>query len=73
MSPNVWNASIPEHPHPLHIFWADRFLIYPNDPTKGPLRNNHAGEQGYRDGESVPVEKALETGLNFAIDGVAGG
>lgn len=35
----VWNSGTYDQPHPLHEFWADRFLKYPDDPTSGPLRN----------------------------------
>ena len=35
----VWNTGGDEDPHPIHEFWADRFLIYPNNPRSGPLRH----------------------------------
>jgi hypothetical protein len=39
LNPNIWNAGTTEDPpHPLDTFWADRFLIYPDDPTSGPLK-----------------------------------
>jgi cytochrome P450 len=34
--PNVWNTR--EGEHPVNTFWADRFLVYPNDPRSGPKR-----------------------------------
>ena len=33
-----WNTGTQEEPHPLNTFWANRFLVYPNDPTSGPLK-----------------------------------
>ena len=35
MDKEVWNTG---HAmvHPLHEFWAERFLVYPQDPTSGP-------------------------------------
>lgn len=33
-----WNTGTQEEPHPLNRFWADRFLVYPNDRTSGPLK-----------------------------------
>jgi cytochrome P450 len=36
---NIWNTGTPTDPRPLHEFWAERFLIYPDDPNSGPLRN----------------------------------
>ncbi|MCJ1391521.1 hypothetical protein MMC18_004385 [Xylographa bjoerkii] len=70
MNPNVWNVGTPENPHPLHAFWADRFLIYANDPTSGPQRKE--GSKSYHGGP-VPAEKALEPDPRFSMDGVAGG
>ena len=35
---DVWNTGTPEDPHPIDEFWADRFLVYPNDPNSGPLK-----------------------------------
>jgi cytochrome P450 len=37
---SVWNTGTAEAPHPLDTFWPERFLIYPDDPTSGPLRTN---------------------------------
>lgn len=72
MNPHVWNAGTPVNPHPLDTFWADRFLIYPNDPMSGPARkdvvlveDNHGG--------STPEVKSLETEPRFSLEGVAGG
>ncbi len=73
MNPNVWNAGTPEKPHPLHTFWADRFLIYPNDPTSGPLRKELADEQGNRYCDHALAEKSSEEGPRFSMEGVAGG
>ena len=72
MNPDVWNAGTPINPHPLDAFWADRFLIYPNDPLSGPSRKdlisfdeNHGG--------STTEERPLETEPRFSLEGVAGG
>lgn len=37
MNKDVWNDS-----HPIETFWAERFLIYPDDPRSGPLRKPEA-------------------------------
>lgn len=34
--PTFWNTR--DGAHPVHKFWADRFLAYPNDPQSGPQR-----------------------------------
>ena len=72
MNPNVWNAGTAAKPHPLQTFWADRFLIYPDDPTSGPRRKGSADEV-IQHGESASAEKASETGPRFSMDGVTGG
>ena len=73
MNPNVWNAGTPENPHPLPTFWADRFLIYPNNPTSGPLRKELTGEKTSHIAESASAEEPSQTGPRFSMDGVAGG
>ena len=35
MDETVWNTR--DGLHPLPEFWADRFVVYPEDPTSGPL------------------------------------
>lgn len=39
MNPEIWNAGTHEDPHPLEEFWADRFLVYPDDSGSGPSKN----------------------------------
>ena len=34
--PDFWNTRDGENP--LHEFWADRFLLYPDDPSSGPKK-----------------------------------
>lgn len=36
----IWNIGGDENPHPLQTFWAERFLIYPDDENSGPLRES---------------------------------
>ena len=38
MDPDIWNAGSEQDPHPLHQFWSDRFLVHPDDPSSGPLK-----------------------------------
>ena len=40
MNKDVWNAGTDNDPHPLDEFWAERFLVYPNDPDSGALRRD---------------------------------
>lgn len=38
MNKEYWNPGTSEDPHPLDTFWAERFIVYPDDPDSGPLR-----------------------------------
>ena len=40
MNKDVWNAGTDQDPHPLEEFWAERFLVYRDDPNSGPLRRD---------------------------------
>ncbi|KAF2676573.1 cytochrome P450 [Lentithecium fluviatile CBS 122367] len=40
MDGNVWNTGTPENPRPLDKFWEERFLVYSDDPSSGPARQN---------------------------------
>lgn len=73
MNPHVWNAGTPENPHPLDTFWADRFLIYSNDPMSGPARKDILSVKGKHGGSRMMEEKSLETEPRFSLEGVAGG
>jgi hypothetical protein len=75
MNPNVWNAGTSENLRPLDTFWADRFLIYPNDPKSGPLRKEYATEdEVLRDGKHpVGIENSSGNSPVFSMDGVGGG
>jgi cytochrome P450 len=33
---NIWNEGTESDFHSVEDFWADRFIVYPNDPTSGP-------------------------------------
>ena len=39
MNADIWNTGSPKDPRPLNEFWADRFVVYPDDPSSGPLKN----------------------------------
>ncbi|KAL2045340.1 hypothetical protein N7G274_002423 [Stereocaulon virgatum] len=73
MNPNVWNAGTPEDPHPLDKFWADRFLIYPNDPMSGPLRKDQTDIKNDYMSKCISETKPAETGPRFSMEGVEGG
>lgn len=74
MDPSVWNAGTPADRHPLDTFWADRFLIYPNDPTSGPVRKDPAEIEKYRlHDESSSQVDSIDTNPRFSMEGLAGG
>jgi cytochrome P450 len=45
---NIWNEGTQSDPYSVENFWADRFIVYPNDPTSGPRK-------------ATPLEKARAT------------
>ena len=67
-NPELWNAGSPENPHPLEEFWADRFLVYPDDPSSGPLRPGNQEKKSKALKEAKEQNKAV-----FSMDGLAGG
>lgn len=60
----LWNAGSTQQPHALDQFWAERFLVYPNDPTSGPLRNKRTGGEGNGKAGSEAY---------FSMEGLSGG
>ena len=55
-APQVWNAGPPDDPHPLDKFWADRFIVYPEDPKSGPQNPSVSRDEKRRmdDGRDGP-------------------
>ncbi|KAL2353337.1 cytochrome P450 [Cryomyces antarcticus] len=35
----IWNEGTDKDPHPVDDFWAERFLVYPDDPESGPAKS----------------------------------
>ena len=81
---DLWNEGTQKEPHPLDEFWAERFLIYPDDPNSGPLKNkeskptsNGASSTSTGTGKLEPDDKAQEPGEKgspqFSLTGLAGG
>lgn len=67
---DLWNAGTSEQPHPLDEFWADRFLVYPHDPSSGPLRAGACSDEK----KSKAWREAQEQNRPiFSMDGLAGG
>lgn len=62
MNPTVWNAGDAARPHPLDHFWAERFIVYPNDPRSGPLK------EPKRRLKSADSKGSTEEGY-FSLDG----
>jgi cytochrome P450 len=59
MNASVWNTGAPTAdadayaPHPLNCFWAHRFLVFPDDPTSGPLRGHPTKPKAFVPGSSA--------------------
>ena len=71
MNPAIWNAGTPEDPHPLDQFWADRFLVYPNDANSGPSRKAHSTIE--KPERKQGLEDKRGKGPLFSMENVAGG
>ena len=67
MDETLWNTGSTDQPHPLNQFWPERFLVYPNDPTSGPLRNRKA--------KALSTETSVNasTEPRFSMEGLQGG
>jgi cytochrome P450 len=65
----VWNTG-DGGAHPVEKFWADRFLVYPDDPDSDPCRKAAAPTKG----EQVrPPHATASTGPpNFTLSGTSG-
>ena len=60
MNKDFWNETDSKgRDHPTEEFWADRFVLYPDDPTSGPLK------------QPVPRKEKV-TDPTFTMDGTAG-
>ena len=67
MDAEVWNTN--NGAYPLNTFWAERFLVYPNDPTSGPLRKD------LHDPLAAPSERKDDENIEeprFSLDGLNG-
>lgn len=78
---DLWNSGTKDEPHPLSEFWADRFLVYPNDENSGPLRRDRRKEAL---GDNKPDKTTFDTTIPtaattttndpiFSMEGLAGG
>jgi cytochrome P450 len=78
MDEEVWNTR--DGKHPLASFWADRFLVYPDDPTSGPLNQNRrryatspAAKPKTEEGQEYASSVAADAGgPTFSLDGLEG-
>lgn len=61
MDEKVWNTG-KANEYPLDRFWADRFLVYPGDPTSGPRKVSYQ--------ETSKIQKGEEP--RFSLDDLDG-
>lgn len=66
MDQTFWNTQ--NGAHPVDTFWSDRFLVYPNDPNSGRLKNPIAsatsGEQTCQGGTAGDAPTFTTGGTN---------
>lgn len=76
-----WNTGSEDQPHPLHDFWAERFLVYPDDNRSGPLKPGYTSQPMRTHtpdrprSSSSPPHTAIsgsEKAPRFSIDGLSG-
>ena len=70
---SAWNSGRDES-NPLNKFWAERFLIYPNDPYSGPRKKSLGPTQsGNPTGDDSEVERRRDnTEPEFSMKGMTG-
>lgn len=68
---DLWNEGTDADPHPLDEFWAERFLIYPNDLTSGPLKQRPS--QDTKTSSPSTACLPLNAKPEFSMKGLAGG
>lgn len=68
-NPKIWSDANGERP--IDKFWADRFMVYPDDPASGPLRNP-AKKSAEKSPEShrTPADPRAP---QFSLHGLGGG
>lgn len=78
MDSNAWNTGTltadADTPHPLNRFWAERFLVFPDDPTSGPLRVDPAAkaQMPVPESSAAPHSHNGKASPRFSMDGLAG-
>lgn len=80
MNQDAWNTGI-DNAHPVNTFWAERFLVFPDDPMSGPLKKKHktatadtaSFEKKRRGCSAAPsAEENRYKTAKFSIGGLAG-
>jgi len=73
MDEEVWNTGTDKDPHPLEDFWSDRFLIYPNNPSSGPLKK-HTQPQAKNslNTTATPIAQETHGPPKFSLEGLSG-
>lgn len=70
----IWSTGGPGNPHPVKEFWADRFLVYPNDPYSGPLKSRLHGQSEAKNTDQADLMQGevKEGKPRFTIGGLSG-
>jgi hypothetical protein len=71
MDEAVWNTR--EGRFPLNSFWSDRFLVYPDDPTSGPLNEDMRAIANSGPAKSREAKAAIDVARpSFSVQGLEG-
>lgn len=73
MDSSIWNTGSAkpgyEGPHTLNHFWAERFLVLPEDTSSGPLRFRHSRPKSTHRESTSHLHKK---NAHFSMDGLGG-
>ncbi|KAI9739478.1 MAG: hypothetical protein M1818_005166 [Claussenomyces sp. TS43310] len=67
---DLWNAGTASDPHPLDEFWSDRFIIYPDRPQSGPLKEGLRSARAIDDKDKEKIDNGKP---RFSTEGLGGG
>lgn len=67
---DVWNTQ--DERHPIGEFWAERFLLFPNDPTSGPSKQRVSESLAAAQYKGSETQIESPGGPKYSIDGLKG-
>ena len=72
-NPDLWSTGSTAHPHAIDEFWADRFMVYRDEPNSGPLLKKPRKVQFEDEKEEKNLPRRSPRSPEFSMEGLAGG